>query len=69
MYLHIHALKHFNLSADCYAFISLSVAGFTACNTDLEFECDNGLCISRQYECDGRDHCGDNSDEHRPCGT
>ena len=43
-------------------------SGYTACNEALEFECDNGFCISREFECDGKDHCGDNSDEIIPCG-
>ena len=27
------------------------------------FTCDNGICISDDYECDGTDDCDDNSDE------
>ena len=42
--------------------------GFTACDVNLEFECSNGLCLSRGKECNGKDDCGDNSDEVIPCG-
>ena len=28
-----------------------------------QFHCDNGWCIESWMRCDGRDDCGDNSDE------
>ena len=34
---------------------------------DVEFRCDNGLCISRMLTCDGQNDCGDNTDEIQPC--
>lgn len=40
--------------------------GTTKCGDDA-FRCDNGLCIPRKQQCDGRDQCGDNSDEAN-CG-
>lgn len=32
-----------------------------------EFACTNGRCIPNKLECDGFDHCGDNSDESSQC--
>jgi len=31
----------------------------------IEFQCDNGECINRNYKCDGDDDCSDRSDELR----
>ncbi|XP_070202583.1 transmembrane protease serine 7-like, partial [Littorina saxatilis] len=27
------------------------------------FQCNNSVCVWKKYRCDGKDHCGDNSDE------
>ena len=35
---------------------------FVAC-TNSQFKCPNGLCISKNWLCDGDDDCSDNSDE------
>ncbi|KAL4143763.1 hypothetical protein QTP88_006049 [Uroleucon formosanum] len=38
-----------------------------ACSVANEFACSNGRCIPSRLECDGFDHCGDNSDESPQC--
>ncbi|XP_026807139.1 uncharacterized protein LOC113549855 [Rhopalosiphum maidis] len=37
------------------------------CSEANEFACMNGRCIPNKLECDGFDHCGDNSDESSQC--
>lgn len=37
--------------------------GSELCNPTKEFECVNGGCVPCESQCDGQDHCGDNSDE------
>ncbi|XP_031783637.1 uncharacterized protein LOC100679837 isoform X2 [Nasonia vitripennis] len=37
------------------------------CFTGSDFLCQNHRCISSQLNCDGFDHCGDNSDEPSTC--
>lgn len=32
-----------------------------------EFSCRNSRCVRLDHYCDGRDHCGDNSDEPPHC--
>ena len=33
------------------------------------FQCNNGKCISKDYICNSRDDCGDNSDESKTTGA
>ena len=33
------------------------------------FQCNNGKCIYKDYICDSRDNCGDNSDESMTTGA
>lgn len=37
------------------------------CNSANEFFCKNERCIPIRLQCDGFDHCGDNSDESTEC--
>jgi hypothetical protein len=37
------------------------------CYTGTEFMCQNQRCIPLQLQCDGFNHCGDNSDEPEEC--
>lgn len=37
------------------------------CSTTNEFFCKNERCIPSRLQCDGFDHCGDNSDESAEC--
>ena len=32
-----------------------------------QFKCDNKNCVPRSFLCNGRDDCGDNSDEMQNC--
>ena len=43
-------------------------SGSTTC--DRELKCDNGKCLRTIHErCDGKNDCGDNSDEKKTCQT
>lgn len=37
------------------------------CFSGSDFLCQNHRCIPSQLNCDGFDHCGDNSDEPTTC--
>ena len=39
------------------------------CEKYLLFQCNNGNCIEKDYICDSRDDCGDNSDESKTTGA
>ena len=34
---------------------------------EQKYTCDNKKCIPKQYQCDAKDDCGDNSDEEKGC--
>ncbi|XP_077977099.1 uncharacterized protein LOC144432706 [Glandiceps talaboti] len=40
-----------------------TIGCFSDCQADSEFLCDNGMCISADFHCDGYPHCTDRSDE------
>ena len=42
-----------------------SAGGIRTCSS-LEFQCDDGRCISSVFKCDGQSNCADGSDE-RTC--
>lgn len=48
----------------CSFLIGLNVAD---CFAGTDFLCQNHKCIPSQLNCDGFDHCGDNSDEPATC--
>ncbi|XP_012282727.1 uncharacterized protein LOC105700960 isoform X2 [Orussus abietinus] len=47
--------------------ISYAAFSYMDCFTGSDFLCQNHRCIPSQLNCDGFDHCGDNSDEPTTC--
>ncbi|CAF4183734.1 unnamed protein product [Rotaria magnacalcarata] len=55
-------------SSGFQASIALHFPMIASCPQDLGvFQCKNKNCVSKQLECDGRNHCGDGTDENQ-CG-
>ncbi|CAF3397358.1 unnamed protein product [Rotaria socialis] len=55
-------------SSGFQAAIALHFPMIASCPQNLGFfQCKNKNCISKQLECDGRNHCGDGTDENQ-CG-
>ncbi|XP_029676589.1 uncharacterized protein LOC115243600 [Formica exsecta] len=47
--------------------IAYAAFSYINCFADTDFLCQNHRCIPNQLNCDGFDHCGDNSDEPATC--
>ncbi|KAL6264656.1 hypothetical protein P5V15_004756 [Pogonomyrmex californicus] len=47
--------------------IAYAAFSYMDCFADNDFLCQNHRCIPSQLNCDGFDHCGDNSDEPATC--
>ncbi|KAH0567072.1 uncharacterized protein LOC123263832 isoform X1 [Cotesia glomerata] len=47
--------------------IAYAAFGYIDCYAGSDFLCQNHRCIQSQLNCDGFDHCGDNSDEPSTC--
>ncbi|XP_072745453.1 uncharacterized protein Culd isoform X2 [Anoplolepis gracilipes] len=47
--------------------IAYAAFSYMDCFADTDFLCQNHRCIPSQLNCDGFDHCGDNSDEPATC--
>ncbi|XP_057326371.1 uncharacterized protein LOC130668220 isoform X1 [Microplitis mediator] len=47
--------------------IAYAAFGYMDCFSGSDFLCQNHRCIQSQLNCDGFDHCGDNSDEPTTC--
>ncbi|XP_034949761.1 uncharacterized protein Culd isoform X2 [Chelonus insularis] len=47
--------------------IAYAAFGYMDCFSGSDFLCQNHRCIQSQLNCDGFDHCGDNSDEPASC--
>ena len=45
-----------------YIIVVWTITAYPACG-GMEFTCDNWQCVSQDEVCDGKDTCGDMSDE------
>ena len=63
---HIYVIRFCECNQYCTFLYSFQLILGNVCRLN-QFKCDNKNCIPRSFLCNGRDDCGDNSDEMQNC--